>query len=183
MEAHRLNFSLSMILIFYSKFPRDSPNCHLTCEQATQRRQCELEQNLRKDPSTAKKVIPSKELYHVRSCALALINHGDKLPAAKQEEYTTLIRGHHKLNDGEELTKELLQDTIDMEFTIPNENYIGGAELVIGALNEDDEKIADFIRDWRYHFLETAQPRYLPIGWEIDSPVHCDRPQQRDSNE
>lgn len=151
----------------------------MTCEQATQRRQNDLERKLRKDPSTAKKVIPNKELYHIRSSALALLNHGDKLPPKKKDEYEALIREHHKWNQEDELTKEILQETIDMEFTIPNENFIPRPELVIDALQQDDDKIADFIKDWRYHFLETAQPRYLPIGWEIDSPVHCDRPRQR----
>ncbi|KAL3935504.1 MAG: hypothetical protein SGBAC_008991 [Bacillariaceae sp.] len=157
------------------------PDCHLNCEQATQRRQKELEGTLRKDPSTAQKVIPSKELYHVRSCALAILNHGDKLPPLKMEEYKKVIRRHRKHLDEqeEEVSKEILQEAIDMEFTIPNENFIPGAQLVIDDLNEDDDKIADFIQDWRFHFLETAQPRYLPIGWEVDSPVHCDRPKQR----
>mmetsp|Transcript_5432 Transcript_5432/g.12825 ORF Transcript_5432/g.12825 Transcript_5432/m.12825 type:complete len:372 (+) Transcript_5432:85-1200(+) len=155
------------------------PDCSLTSNQATQRRQKELESKLRKDPSTAKKVIPSKELYHIRSCALAIMNHGDKLPPAKLEEYQTVIRKHHKLDKQEQLSKEILQETIDMEFTIPNENFIPGAQLVVDALNEDDDKIADFIRDWRYHFLETMHSRYLPIGWDVDSPVHCDRPNQR----
>ena len=73
----------------------------------------------------------------------------------------------------------ILQKTIDMEFTVPNANFIPGAQLVIDDLNEHDDKISDFIQDWRFHFLETTQPRYLPIGWEVDSPVHCDRPEQR----
>lgn len=156
-----------------------SPDCHLSCEQATQRRQQQIETRLRKDPSTAKKVVPSKTLYHIRSCALAIKNHGDKLPPLKRQEYQAVIREHHNLDAASELTNEILQQTIDMEFTVPNENFIPGAELVIGDLKEEDDKIAEFIRDWRHHFLETALPRYLPVGWDVDSPVHCDRPNQR----
>jgi hypothetical protein len=146
----------------------------LTCEQATQRRQKEMEQRLRKDASTANKVIPSKELYHIRSCALALLNHTNRLPEKKKEEYQDLVIRHDNLPNKTELTNDIIQKTVDMEFTIPNPKYIPGPELVVDNMHNDDDEIAAFIRDWRVHFLETAQPRYLPKGWNVDSPFQCD---------
>jgi hypothetical protein len=31
--------------------------------------------------------------------------------------------------------------------------------------------VEQFIKDWRRHFIDTVQPRFLPQGWSIDSPV------------
>jgi hypothetical protein len=30
------------------------------------------------------------------------------------------------------------------------------------------EKIEDFVRMWRKHFVETMNPPYMPEGWSID---------------
>jgi hypothetical protein len=149
------------------------PECHLVCEQATQKRQKQMEAPLRKDPQTALSAIPNSELYHVRSCALALYRSADRLPPAKLQEYEALVRSHYKLGEDEDLTAELIQSASEIETHEPNPKYIPGPELVAETLTNDEE-IADFIRDWRDHFLVTMQPRYLPKGWSVDSPVHSD---------
>eukprot|EP00980_Cylindrotheca_fusiformis_P000910 scaffold241_cov89-Cylindrotheca_fusiformis.AAC.9 len=165
--------------LFPEKYKTHMPH-DIGKKKATQKRQKELEQRLRKYPkTTANKVIPCKELYHARSCALALLNHGNKLPETKKEEYENVVlQRHNNITDenATQLTTNQLQKIVDMEFTIPNPNYIPGPELVINDLQGDDEKIISFIRDWRVHFLETVQPRFLPIGWTVDSPFQCDNP-------
>jgi hypothetical protein len=149
------------------------PECHLVCEQATQKLQKQMEAPLRKDPETAFSAIPNSELYHVRSCALALHRNANRLPPAKLQEYKALVRAHYNLGEDEDLTAELIQSASKIESHEPNPKYIPGPELVAETLTSD-EAIADFIRDWRDHFLATMQPRYLPKGWSVDSPVHCD---------
>jgi hypothetical protein len=37
--------------------------------------------------------------------------------------------------------------------------------------HQDDDEVEQFIKDWRRHFIDTVQPRFLPQGWSIDSPV------------
>ena len=149
------------------------PECHLICEQVTQRRQKVLEAKLRKDPGTASATIASRELYHIRSCAMALLRYGNHLPSHKQLEYQKVVKGHHNMNDDEILTEELLQATTEMETDSPNPKYIPGADLVVETLT-CEEKIEDFIRDWRSHFLSSLRPRYLPQGWSVNNPVHSD---------
>jgi hypothetical protein len=153
------------------------PDCHLTCEQATQIRQKGLEQAVRKDAETAMSVIPDRLLYHVKSCASALLRNRDKIPPAKREEYETLIKKHHALEDCDELTTTLLQATTEIETHMPNPKYIPGPQLVVEQLESDDAMIDAFIRDWRSHFIEVVQPRFLPTGWSIDNAVHCDDPE------
>ena len=147
--------------------------CHLACEQATQKRQKQMEAPLRNDPQTALSAIPNSELYRVRSWALALYRSANRLPPAKRQEYEALVRSYYKLGEDEDLTAELIRSASEIETHEPNPKYIPGPELVAETLTSDEE-IADFIRDWRKHFLITIQPRYLPKGWSVDSPVHSD---------
>jgi hypothetical protein len=33
---------------------------------------------------------------------------------------------------------------------------------------DTEEKIEDFVKLWRKHFIDTMQPQFMPIGWSID---------------
>jgi hypothetical protein len=149
------------------------PECQLTCEHETQKRQKFIEQALRKDPETEMSIIPCRKLHHTRSCALALLRHRDQLPTSKREEFEKVVKTHNKAADGDTLTRDILQATTEIETKLPNPKYIPGAKLVVEHL-KNDEMIEDFIRNWRIHFLEIMQPRYLPKGWSVDNPVHSD---------
>lgn len=134
----------------------------------------ELEEDLRTDPSTAvvDQVDPHKQ--HVRSAALALLRWKEKLPENRIEEYDTVVRDHLGVISNQALSEEQLQQAIDVEYRVPNPNYISGAELVANDLMQGGhDKIADFVKEWRTFFLETVQPRHLPHGWQVDAPVNC----------
>jgi hypothetical protein len=162
---------------FKTHMPHDivilCPDCHLSVEQVTQRRIKRLEASLRKDPATANPVIPSRELHTIRSYSLALQKHSAKLPPVKRAECEGLIRSHFKLADDEALTAELIHQATELETHTPNPKYIPGPDLVAATLRTD-ELIETFVRDWRKDFLDVLQPRFLPTGWSVDSPVHCD---------
>ena len=150
------------------------PDCHVTCGQETQKRQKTMENALRKDPETAMPLIPCRILYHTRSCALALLRHGDQLPPSKRVEFEELVKAHNDMNGTDKLTNAIIQATSEIETKSPNAKYIPGAKLVVDRIENNDEMIGDFIRNWRIHFLETMQPRHLPKGWDVDNPVHSD---------
>lgn len=150
------------------------PKCHLYCEQSYREQMNELEEDLRTDPSTAvvDQVDPHKQ--HVRSAALALLRWKEKLPENRIEEYDTVVRDHLGVISNQALSEEQLQQAIDVEYRVPNPNYISGAELVANDLMQGGhDKIADFVKEWRTFFLETVQPRHLPHGWQVDAPVNC----------
>jgi len=147
------------------------PDCHLHCEHETQLRMKELD-NAR--PEQYKNVsFVDKNLYQVRSAALALLRWKEKLPPAKIEEYSELVKGHLNVTSvsDDELSKEELQQSIDVEYRIPNPQHVGGSEWVVRSLENDDAKITQFIREWRQFFVDAVQPRFLPEGWSVDAPV------------
>jgi hypothetical protein len=115
-----------------------------------------------------------------------------QLPAARIHALQTTIRtsdwfarnGHHddkiiKNSDAEAvllrpLSDEILRAAMALVDEIPNPNYIGPAELVVGAIRDDHYDIAAFVKAWRTHFVETMDPRFLPTGWSVDAAVTSD---------
>lgn len=47
--------------------------------------------------------------------------------------------------------------------------YDHGYQVV--KLLDNDEKIRDFIKLWRKHFLDTMRPKHMPTGWSVDFRV------------
>ena len=43
-------------------------------------------------------------------------------------------------------------------------------EKFLSAYNPKDteEKIMEFVKLWRTHFIETMKPKYMPQGWSIN---------------
>jgi len=65
---------------------------------------------------------------------------------------------------------QILQDKYNREYRAYKERhgkfYDHGWHLV-QKLNTD-EKIEEFIKLWRKHFIDTMQPKYMPNGWSIN---------------
>lgn len=144
------------------------PDCHLHCEYETQLRMKVLEKDCPVECRNSHHV--DVNLYQVRSAALALLRWKDKIPTQKLQEYDRLVRNHLNLTSGE-LSREQLQEAIDVEYQIANPNYIAGPEWVVRSLDSDGVKLERFIKQWRQHFVSTVQPKFLPHGWSIDAPV------------
>ncbi len=166
-------------------------NCHLRCGQQTQIRMNELEDRY----MPQKKYSTNHELYKVRSSALALMNWRHKIPLEKIIQHEQIVKqylvdqgdledvscmssnGNSNSNESELLIpKDLLQKAIDVDCQVLNPNFVPGPELVVQDLIGDDEKLSNFIRDWRQFFLDTMHPRHLPKGWSVDYPVMSGRP-------
>lgn len=157
------------------------PDCHLHCEHETQLQMSELEDCRPKKCRSASFV--DAHLHRVKSAALALLRWKHKLPQKKIDEYDTLVRAHLNISSHtEELSDKQLQEASNVEYRIANTNYIAGPEFVIRSLNNNDDKIEKFIQDWRQHFVDTVQPRFLPEGWSIDAPVTSNVQDDSDSS-
>jgi hypothetical protein len=148
------------------------PDCHLQSEQHTQTRQQELDYNLRKDPRTTFPRINDKVLHKVRSAALALQKRRDQLPPDKVEEYEKIIKKHFSLDVASCLSNEVLEEATKIETSIENQFFIPSPDLVVRSLANNPASIERFVVEWRDFFVETMQPRFLPVGWNIRSPVH-----------
>eukprot|EP00934_Nitzschia_sp_Nitz4_P000227 Nitzschia sp. Nitz4//scaffold20_size174350//132919//133986//NITZ4_002120-RA/size174350-processed-gene-0.68-mRNA-1//1//CDS//3329541863//227//frame0 len=147
------------------------PDCHLHAEQATQRRQKELEQRVRQPQDDPRPVIFHRRRNQVRSAALALKDPSRKLPPPQIERYQALIREYYNLSPTATLSAKLLEMASALQVNTTNPNYVPGADLVVQHMANHPEAIETFVRDWRGFFFDTMQPRYLPRGWAVESPV------------
>lgn len=158
-------------------------DCHLYCQQESQKKMNEIEEMCR--PIGAKpRYVNNERLYKVRSSALALLNWKHQIPEKQISLHEKRVLDYlkssdeekekdknDKLHDEKSLTNSQLQQLIDMEYRIENPDFVPGPELVVNSIINDEEKIADFVRSWRRHFIETVHPRFLPDGWSIDHHV------------
>lgn len=140
-------------------------------------------------------------LRGVKNAAVALLNWRDRLPIRQRNLYEERVHEWAKKNEYKHINEQPYKSTeatskdstcqwldvltaaSQLESHIPNPNYVAGTDLVIDSLKKnsngdtvfDEATLADFIRGWRQHFVVIVQPRYLPSGWSIEGPVHCDR--------
>ena len=151
------------------------PTCQVFCDQQRQLRMKEIEGRLRipGEEFRAQPELRDSRLYHLRSCALALMKSRKKLPEEKIKNYEMLVKEYLNIPADTSLTNEQIQTVANVDYKTENPDYISGPELVINSLGDDEQKIIDFIKGWRRHFLDTMRPKHLPKGWGVDSNVMC----------
>jgi hypothetical protein len=167
-------------------------NHHVKAGRKYHKRMQRIEDDLRTDPDTAAPELIDKRVHQIRSSATALLKFKDKLPLERIAEYESLLREWYELPQPQPqetvqddatiatdapptLTTAQLQTASELESRRPNPKYISGPTLVMESFKNDDEAMADFVREWRSFFFESMQPQFLPTGWSVDSPVVCDR--------
>lgn len=158
------------------------PDCQLECKKWSTERVKFLENQYRVDPKTAIEHFTNKKLYKVRSVSLALLKFRGKLPADNIAEYEAKVREHFQLSPEEEITDEILKEGTKINCDIPNPKFIPPSEIIVKAMCTNDEETRAFVRAWRKHFLETMEPQYLPMGWSVESPVECNKPERKGFN-
>ena len=114
------------------------------------------------------------DLQQVRSASLALLRWGTQLPSERAEDCTRVVAEYFKI-DPSSVTEAVLQKGASLSFRRVNPKFISGPERVVWALRDDPILIARFVKMWRQYFLDTMRPKYLPTGWNVNSPVQCDR--------
>ena len=175
-------------------------DCHIDAEQAAKVLRTDVyEESFRTDPTTRPAVVIDFEAKAIKSKARALWQHKSKLPQSRIDEYENELKrylakrtaskeaiypsippitdNHGKgVGDSSILLSEavLRHLALALEAEKPNPNYVPLASLVVDNLCQTDEDIQEFVVGWRNFFVETLQPRYLPTGWRVDSPVRVD---------
>jgi hypothetical protein len=163
-------------------------DCHLHCQQSSQKRMNDIE-NLCRPPGSAPKYTNDNTMYKARSSALALLNWSHKIPKDQLKIHYQRVKDFLVDERSNDPVKDLqcddsefmissvkLQELIDAEYLIENPDFIPGNKLVVESIIDDEKKIAQFVRDWRKHFIDTVHPRFLPEGWSVDHDVTSKSP-------
>lgn len=102
----------------------------------------------------------------VRSGARALLNSENTLPISRREELLAIVKDFCKT---EHITEDILQEAAGLETRIFNELYVPHGLKVVQLHAKDGLlSLMQLEKRWRQHFLETMQPKYLPLLWSVE---------------
>jgi hypothetical protein len=118
---------------------------------------------------------PDRDLVRIRSWARALCVHAAKIPEARRAEMWATIEKHlgrpPTAQDAEMLSVMSVFKHEPGEYTSHDYERNEGKKVVEKLLEPDGTvgpALKNLIRDWRRHFLETMQPKYMPTEWSVD---------------
>ncbi|KAH8294988.1 hypothetical protein KR018_004907 [Drosophila ironensis] len=107
-----------------------------------------------------------QELKRVQSAGRALLQHGDKIPAAKVAAMQQTLLDF--FTEYPTVTEDLLRQAADVDYRVENANYCQHGERVVQRYRDQFGGLVELERIWREHFLHTMQPQFLPKLWSVN---------------
>ncbi len=116
-------------------------------------------------PLNSSRAVDDPQLKRVRSAAKALMFSANQIPEERRGELELTLREFTK---NETIDDETLKELAEIGTTKDNGFYVGShGERVVAKIAEED-KLKDFVKMWREHFLTNMKPKYLPKLWSSD---------------
>ncbi|PRP85081.1 exonuclease 3-5 domain containing 2-like [Planoprotostelium fungivorum] len=148
-------------------------SCYQTYLQFCEVRREELATQLNAPlQGNGKQVIVDRRLKLAQSLAKQLLSNSSR--ARMSEERVREAKEHvaHYLKKRLEDVNEMedVEEVLKMEATRPNEEYLPHEALVMQKY-EDPTDLNQFVKEWRYLFLRTMQPRFMPHHWDPERPL------------
>eukprot|EP00794_Sanderia_malayensis_P003755 gene3755-4277_t len=104
-------------------------------------------------------------LKRVRSAAKALFHSSNQIPEERRRKLELSIK---EFTGNETMDDVNLKELSEIGTTRENDYFQGShGERVVQQLIKDD-KVKDFIKMWREHFLSNMRPKFLPKLWSSD---------------
>ncbi|KAI8881846.1 hypothetical protein K501DRAFT_222197 [Backusella circina FSU 941] len=120
----------------------------------------------------------------VKKAASALLRSSDKIPEERQKVLRMTIEDFCNQDDTER--NEDWQTTLlrcsELEDHYKGEHFIEHGDSVIQQLTENEVISSDrtrwpdlekFIKEWRQHFLDHLEPKFLSEKWTVDGPIYA----------
>lgn len=121
----------------------------------------------------------------VKKAASALIRSSDKIPQDRQEILKAQVLEFWETYDEkteDASFEEILEKCSVLEDHFKGPEYIEHGHSAIQQLTEkcimNDRNqetwpdLEDFIKQWRQHFLDNLQPRFLSPKWSVDNSIY-----------
>lgn len=101
-----------------------------------------------------------RKVRKATGAAVALYKHKKDIPLSRQNELIDILK---KYLEKEEITDADI-DTLANHKITNMEEYVCFSEYVANNITDYN----DFARDWREHFVQTMNPKYMPKAWKVD---------------
>lgn len=132
-------------------------DCHENYEKFAFLRKIELSKKY-KAPINGE-IINNKDVLRIKRISSCLVDNDNSIPRKRIKEIRKDIKSHFSWK---RLTKKRINAIINSEVKIYNRTH---GEIVISKVNNIDE----FVKEWRNHFIENNNCKYLPKNWSIDN--------------
>jgi exonuclease 3'-5' domain-containing protein 2 len=104
-------------------------------------------------------LINNKEILRLKRLASCLVEKRNKIPNKRISEIKQIL----KLNFGwKKISKKRLNELINSNLKVYNRTH---GEIVVSKLDNIDS----FIKEWRSHFIQNTECKFLPKNWSIDN--------------
>jgi hypothetical protein len=105
-------------------------------------------------------LIDNSELFRIRKIVRCLLSSGvGKIPISKIQSMKKELRSYYSWK---KVTKKRLQSILNISVRVYNRTH---GEIVVSSIQDLDT----FIKDWRKHFINNNDCKYLPQYWSIDN--------------
>jgi hypothetical protein len=98
-----------------------------------------------------------RDFRHRESLKRVLALHSDRIPADRREEMNRVIES---LQDAE------VPPVVESKYRGGHKRLRIPEHKLIDPMDED--ALFAFVQRWRQHFLDYAQPKFMPEGWSVD---------------
>lgn len=115
----------------------------------------------------------------MKQTAFTILKRGHQLPPERLSELKQELKGYLNIPSSTELTQGDLERVCEMQEKQENPNYKSHEQLLVEIIRDDEEKLYEFVRMWRYHFVNTMQPKFLPPHWDPKRPLDASGEGQR----
>ena len=116
--------------------------------------------------ATVSRLVEDPKLRKVKSAAKALSDAGNKIPERKLQELSLTVQEYFGASA---LTQGNISQAATMETHKENANFVSHGFVVVQRVSAE-EKILEFEKMWRKHFVDTMKPKFLPPLWSVDGP-------------
>lgn len=131
----------------------------------------ELAERFRVPESGLSPTLADNQLRKLASAARALLNTAHKLPTWREDELLTLIIDHLDRWPEQEDLKKLVQIWPSSR-VLQDQGYPTMSAYIVAQLSVNE--LNDFCKEWRKHFVETMDPKFLPENWSVDRDLRED---------
>lgn len=111
------------------------------------------------------KVFKEEELYDAIKAAKTLKREGDNIPKKNQQRLKKIIRKH---SGGDRVLKVTIEEYAALDPKEVCGIRTHGEVVMEKVVAQGEQAIQEFVEMWRNHFLEHAEPRYMPRHWKVN---------------
>lgn len=113
--------------------------------------------------------IKHPEHRRVQLACSALESFRHKIPDARIQELEATVRTFFRLEGNQPVDERIYEQARQLPVLTKSDDFVEHGEYVVSQMTEGE--IDDFVRSWRRHFLEHANPRFLSPTWRVHNPI------------